>query len=58
MDEWGTVSDTDATPTGLGIHFVDIPIDETQASPVRFTFFWPERGTWEGRDYQVDVLRP
>ncbi len=55
-DAWQTVHDTPSTPSGLGIEFVDIPIPVTQQAPLRFTFFWPEDGRWEGRDYEVAVI--
>ena len=44
-----------ATMTALGIGYVDIEIGRDERSPVRFTFFWKEAGTWEGRDYMVEV---
>ena len=54
-DEWQTINDTNSTPTALKIDFVDIPIAPAQQSPIRFTFFWPEAGNWEGRDFAVWV---
>ena len=54
-DEWGTVKDTSSSATTLGIDFVDIPIIATQRAPIRFTFFWPESNSWEGRDYMVEI---
>jgi hypothetical protein len=35
---------------------VDIPIAPGQAAPIRFTFFWPEVGRWEGRDFQIEMV--
>jgi glucoamylase len=55
-DEWQTVQDTDSTPSGLGIYFVDIPVAKSQHAPIRFTFFWTDSERWEGRDYEVGVL--
>ena len=26
-----------------------------QRAPIRFTFFWTSKGSWEGRDYMVEV---
>jgi hypothetical protein len=46
--EWPQDSD-------LGIDFVDIPIIATQRAPIRFTFFWSESNSWEGRDYMVEI---
>jgi len=54
-DEWRTVHDTTATATGLCVHFVDIPIDNGQRAPVRFTFLWKDSAAWEGRDYAVHI---
>jgi glucoamylase len=54
-DEWGTVKDTPSSATTLGIDFVDIPIVAAQHAPIRFTFFWPENNSWEGRDYMVEI---
>jgi len=54
-DDWDTVKDTPSSATTLGIDFVDIPIVAAQHAPIRFTFFWPERNSWEGRDYMVEI---
>jgi glucoamylase len=54
-DEWRTVNDTASAPTAFGIEFVDIPITTSQHAPLRFTFFWPQSNSWEGRDYMVEV---
>jgi glucoamylase len=54
-DEWGTVKDTPSSATTLGIDFVDIPIIARQRAPIRFTFFWIESNSWEGRDYIVEI---
>jgi glucoamylase len=55
-DDWQAIHDVTATPTALGIHFVDIPIGRSQQAPVRFTFLWTDSGEWEGRDYAVFPL--
>ena len=54
-DEWRTVNDTASAATTFGVEFVDIPITAAQRAPIRFTFFWPESNSWEGRDYLVEV---
>ena len=54
-DEWHTVKDTPSAGTALGIDFVDVPIPVEQRAPVRFTFFWINNSSWEGRDYVVKV---
>ncbi len=52
-DDWRTRQDSYSRPTALGIEYVDIEIPSHQSVPVRFTFFWPGTGRWEGRDYEV-----
>ena len=54
-DEWHTVKDTRSAGTALEIYFVDLPISGEQRAPIRFTFFWPNNSSWEGRDYLVEV---
>ena len=54
-DEWRTVNDIPSSGTALGIEFVDVPIPADQRAPIRFTFFWTSKGSWEDRDYMVDV---
>ena len=54
-DEWYTVEDIPSSGTALGIEFVDIPIPPEQRAPLRFTFFWASKRSWEGRDYLVEV---
>ena len=54
-DEWRTVNDTASAPTAFGIEFVDIPITASQQAPLRFTLFWPQSNSWEGRDHMVEV---
>lgn len=53
--DWHEAQDTVSLVTALGIEYVDIPIPRTQETPIRFTFFWPRRNCWEGRDYGVAV---
>ena len=54
-DEWQTFQDSPSIATGLGAHFVDIPVARHQRAPVRFTFLWTETQRWEGQDYDVEV---
>ncbi|MGD9720682.1 MAG: glycoside hydrolase family 15 protein [Pirellulales bacterium] len=56
--EWQQVNDSQSTATTLSVHFVDIPILRGQQAPIRFTFYWPDQGRWEGRDYQVAMEPP
>lgn len=54
-DDWRTVQDADAETTSLGIAYIDVPISKDQKAPIRFTFYWPGAGRWEGKDYLVHV---
>jgi glucoamylase len=54
-DEWQSVKETQSFATALGVDFVDIPIEEAQRAPIRFTFFWTVSNHWEGRDFSVAV---
>ena len=56
-NEWQEVHDTLSTPTGLGIEFVDIPIEPDQRAPITFTFRWTSGNRWEGTDYEVAIDR-
>jgi glucoamylase len=54
LDEWQHATDSRSCGTVLGIEFVDLAIPVTQRGKLRFTFFWPETGSWEGRDFDVE----
>jgi glucoamylase len=54
-DDWAASTGSDALTTALGIHYADVLVPEGQQAAVRFTFFWPEPGRWEGRDFVVEV---
>jgi glucoamylase len=54
--DWERSSETEATPTSLGIHFVDIDVPAPRAAPIRFTFFWHDAGRWEDREFRVEVV--
>lgn len=56
-DNWGSVEDSRSTPTSLGIETLDIVTPPKGSSPIRFTFFWTDARRWEGRDFEVAVLR-
>jgi len=55
IDEWRHTADTNSKPIGLSVHYVDIPLAAAQRAPVRFAFYWPKAGRWEGRDYAVCI---
>ncbi|HEY6237654.1 MAG TPA: hypothetical protein VIZ68_00515 [Thermoplasmata archaeon] len=55
IDEWKSVQDTDARSSSLGESYVDVGELPPVGASVRFTFFWPGRSEWEGRDFAVEV---
>jgi glucoamylase len=56
VDGWNTLHNAASRDCGLGIHLVDL---ETAALPegrrIIFTFYWPDAGHWEGRDFIVGI---
>ncbi|MGC2289773.1 MAG: glycoside hydrolase family 15 protein [Thermoplasmata archaeon] len=54
-DGWSTAEDTEAIPTCLGIHYVDLSTEDRSGREFIFTQYWTARNTWEGRDYSVRV---
>ncbi len=57
-DGWQTVEDLDSHPTDLGAHYVDLGPLEVPGRAWTFTFYWPESGRWEGRDYTIVARGP
>lgn len=57
-DGWASSSDTDSTPTGLGLHFVDLPPLGAEGRSWKFTCYWPLAQRWEGRDFEVVAADP
>lgn len=55
-DGWRTVRDTATLDSGLGVHVADLPTDALGAgAEIRFTFYWPDAGRWEGADFSVKI---
>ncbi len=56
-DNWTTVVDQQTTDSGLGLHRVDLPTTRLPiGSTVVFTFYSPDAGRWEAKNYTVDVV--
>jgi hypothetical protein len=53
-DEWLHPTDAQSTPTGLDIHFVDVPVPQ-EPRTMRFTFLWVNENRWEGQNYEIEV---
>ena len=58
LDGWRTWLDIDARDTGIGVWVADVPGSDRlrPGDGVVFTFWWPEAGRWEGRDFRVVVV--
>lgn len=57
VDHWQTVTDTETSETGLGVHIVDLPLDKQPANTTLvFTFHWSAGNTWEGTDFSVSII--
>jgi glucoamylase len=53
---WQGIKDIDTEDTGLGVHVAKLPTNTLRpGDSIQFTFFWPESGTWEGRDFEVSI---
>lgn len=57
-DGWRTWVDLDARDSALGVWFVDVMDSDRVPSggAIDFTFWWPDVGRWEGRDFRVIVV--
>jgi glucoamylase len=55
-DGWKTSKDLDTHDTGVGIFIADLsPKKLAAGTQIVFTFFWIKSGTWEGKDFSVQV---
>jgi glucoamylase len=55
LDDWKTSKDTPSVAAMPMIHSVDIVVPKSQRARVRFAFYRFESGSWDGRDFAVDV---
>jgi glucoamylase len=57
LNGWRSWFDVEARDTSLGVWVVDVPDSDRLVSGdhVDFTFWWPEAGRWEERDFRVAV---
>lgn len=53
---WIVFRDTDSTETSLGIWYADIRPGDILSDSIEFTFYWPESGNWEGRNFSVAIV--
>jgi glucoamylase len=56
VDGWQATAESDTAENGLGQHVLALPTSGLAAGTrIDFTFFWPDSGSWEGRDHRIDV---
>ena len=59
LNGWADVKRTESTTvTRAGYQHADIPVPREQTSPVSFTLYWLDEERWEGRNYDVLVIKP
>jgi glucoamylase len=57
INHWKTARDTESRDTGIGMHILDLNLSRVKAgSTLVFTFFWPESGNWEGKDFEIRIV--
>ncbi|RYG99227.1 MAG: glucan 1,4-alpha-glucosidase, partial [Alphaproteobacteria bacterium] len=49
---WKSRRDISSTSTALGVHYCDIEAP-AEGEKLEWTMFYPEKGTWEGRNYEI-----
>ncbi len=54
-DGWRSVRQSQSKPTRLGFHVSDVAVAPDASHPLRFTFYWPAAGRWEGKDFAVAI---
>ena len=55
FDEWASPQQSKSKNTRLGIDYADVDIPHNTGTTLRFTFYWPEAGRWENRDFGVAI---
>ncbi|MBI5097011.1 MAG: glucan 1,4-alpha-glucosidase [Nitrospirae bacterium] len=56
LDNWKNTKDSELLPSGLGLFYLDIPSGSfKQGDILLFTFYYPERDRWEGKDYSLFI---
>lgn len=55
-DGWKTVNDTESRDSGMGVQVADLSLSRIKAgAKLQFTFFWPDSGNWEGKDFEIGI---
>ena len=54
-DGWATVLSGQSSHSRLGMHFADLAGVPPASECICFTFLWQESGTWEGKDFTIQI---
>ena len=57
-DDWTTVQHVDSRNIGFGGCYADVTTSTSQTGCIVFTFFWPARNEWAGRNFCVTITPP
>ncbi len=56
IDAWERIADVAATDRGLGLYVAELPSASlARGQCIRFTFYWNDSASWEGRDYETRI---
>jgi glucoamylase len=56
VDDWKTSQDAKSRDVGLGLHVAELATQSLRnGEEIKFTFFWPGAGHWEGTDFIVRI---
>jgi len=56
FEDWQTSHDGDSEESGWNFQYLDLPTETlVSGRRISFTFFWKNRGQWEGQDFTVTV---
>ena len=59
VDGWQRAADVATADSGLGVHLAQLPSAALAAGQrIEFTFHWSGNSSWEGRDYEVQMVAP
>ena len=56
INGWQNPVDIQSEHVGFNFYSVHMPISLMKANRLDFTFFYPEEGRWEGKDYSIQLV--
>lgn len=55
LDDWAHTREVEGTRTEIRVVYADIDVPVGQKAPVRFSFFWNDKGKWERCAFAVGI---